>query len=671
MASWNKWGNKGLKSITSVLFFCMSFGAGAQENNIRIQSNISPADSVRIIHLLGNASALQNTDPDSLIRLTRLTLAESIQKGFNAGAGRSLGLMATAYRNMGDYATSILLYKQALPFIKKQGKQSEYYIAALYTAMFGAYFPQGMYDSAAINCYKVIELYDGRSPAAINPANSIVNPLIDAYQYLSISWLHLGFYQQALRYSKKAEQLSDSDKHHYQVLSILNNKGAIFLAKNEPDTALAIYEKGLSLMKDFHEPEYIQHMQYLLLGKAASLLQKKAPAKAIPILERILSGNDTVPIFKDTKITAAYSLAAAYYEQGRYDQALALLLPALTKAHTRNLKYNSISPHLTLAQIYKAQGASDKAYEQLRIMQQLSDSLMNNDKVQALNLMDIALQTADKDKVIGRKQMEIAAQQNKIQKKNIWIGAISSSALLLIILLWVLYRSSKHKRHLQEERILSLGKEQEIMRLKAIMSGEEKERTRFARELHDGFISQLSAIKMNFSAMQGRPWTEGMLDTQVQQLEETIQELRKTAHNLIPEILLHRGLAEAVQLYCDRISTAHQLPIDFQFYGTLPDMSKEFELTLYRMIQECIQNIIKHAGASQAIVQINCNESTMGITIEDNGNGIKDEKRKVAGTGLDNLNARIKALSGYLNIYSSKDVGTTIYFEFDTNQPLK
>lgn len=649
-----------------MLLMSLPFLAGAQDNKVQIKSVISPEDSIRIINLLYEGSPLQDTNPDSLIRLTRLTLEESRSKGFNAGAGRSLGLMATAYRNKGDFSKSILLYKQALPFIQKQGKDQAYYTAALYTAMFGAYFPQGMYDSAAINCYKVIELYSQPGPD-INPPNSKVNPLIDAYQFISVSWFHLGFYQQALHYSEKAEQLSKADKQHYQLLNILINRGAIFLAQQQPDTALVFYKKGWSLLKGKNETDHIQH---LLIGEAVALLQKKEPTGAIAILKQIIATQDTIPIFYDTKISAAYVLGRVYYEQGKYDKALQVLLPAMKKARTSTLVYNYISPNYTLAQIYKAQGKADEAYDQLWRMQQLSDSLVDNDKIQAINLMDIALQTADKDKEISRKQLEIREQETRIQKKNIWIGAISLSAFLLTILLWVLYRSGRHKRHLQEERIRSLGKEQEIIRLKAIMSGEEKERTRFARELHDGFISQLSAIKMNFSAMEGQPWSAGMLTEQVQHLEETIQELRKTAHNLIPEVLLQRGLTEAVQLYCDRIVSAHHLPIDFQFYGTLPVMSKEFELTLYRMIQECIQNVIKHAGATQAIVQINCTENSMGITIEDNGKGMAAGSKE-QGTGLDNLNARIKALGGYLHISSSAGIGTTIYFEFDINLPLK
>ncbi len=205
---------------------------------------------------------------------------------------------------------------------------------------------------------------------------------------------------------------------------------------------------------------------------------------------------------------------------------------------------------------------------------------------------------------------------------------------MLAVLLFLLYRNNQHRRRLQEEQLQLLGKEQEVLQLKALMQGEEQERARFARELHDGFVSQLSAIKMNFSALDITRMTEEQQQDHIAELEETIAELRKTAHNLMPEILLNAGLCEAVQRYCDRINQAHTLFVDFRVYGYLPALEPGFELPLYRMIQEAVQNIIKHSGATDALVQFNYDNRVLGITIEDNGCGLEPGAEAAQGTGL-------------------------------------
>lgn len=638
----------------------------AQDAPVPIRSGMSPSDSLSIEQLLHKASSLQHAYPDSMITLARTAFNKSIQNGFNEGAGRALGLMATGQRNLGHYHESIILYKQALSFINKQRYNKEFYLAATYNALFGAYFPLGLYDSAAISCYKVIDIYNQAGDRRINPESSSVSPLIDAYQYLSICWLQLGYYQQALTYIRKAEQLSEKDKNKYQLLSILLNKGSIYLNKQEPDSAHLVFIKGRQIAIKENNNAYISGFN---LKIAAVLLQKGWFEKAIPTLETALAEKDTGRVTGESKVAAAYNLAQAYYHQEQYDLALKVLLPAMDKAAALNLKYNSISPHLTLSEIYKAKGNIAKAYEHLQMARKIADSQISKDKVQTINLLDIALQTSEKDKEIIQNKLQIASQKNKIKEKNTWLGMVSLSVLLLIILFVSLYRSNKHKRRLQEEKIVSLSKEQEIIRLKAVMKGEEKERTRFARELHDGFISQLSAVKMNFSALSDSIKQRDKFDENIVQFEETIQELRKTAQNLMPEILLRGGLVEAVQIFSERMSLAHHLLIDFHFYGYLPRLNVDLELSLYRMIQESIYNVIKHAHATRCIVQINCEDNVVGITIEDNGMGM-DLQKQYQGTGLHNLKVRVAGLNGYINITSEQQVGTTIYIEFDITHEI-
>jgi len=653
--------------ISIALQVCLILSVSAQETPLHYPAGPSSSDSAQIMDLIKKAGDLQTDDPDSSVLLAKTAYSKCLQTGYTEGAGRALALIGVGLRNQGQFRESIVYFKKALPLIQRQRQYSDYFLAAAYNVMFGAYFAMGNYDSAAMNCYRVIALYNQKSAGQINPQYAVVNPLIDAYQYLGLSWYKLGFYHKALQYMERAEQLSAADSHRYEMLPVVFNKSNIYLAMNMPDSASRFMSQAWKLATDAGDAKLLRSIR---LNRAMVQLQKDRPEEAAAQLEQLLA-EDTTAVMSEFRINTSYWLAEAYLRLGRYGEALRLIEPAEKKARSMDLNYNIIQPHLLRASIYEKQGQMGLAYRQLKIVNQLSDSLMGSDKIQALNILDLALETVEKDKQLMANHARISDQENKLKKKNTWLAAITACVLFLVVLLAALYRSHKHKRRLQEEQISSLNKEHEIAQLKAMMKGEEHERTRLARELHDGFISQLSAIKMNFSALSGHPGG-GKFEENMQRLQETIQELRLTAHNLMPEILLNGSLAEAVQLYCERMSAAHQLHIDFQVYGFLPRLRTEFELTLYRIIQEALQNIVKHSGADIALVQINHFDGVVSITVEDNGNGFSQQDiRHKRSAGIDNLNARVNALNGYINISDKSGVGTTVYIEFEINDKIR
>lgn len=655
-----------LRYLYFILFLLTGVVVYAQERLSHYPSEPGLHDSAQIMELIQRAGSLQVSNPDSTLFLAAKAFDKCVKGKYHEGAGRALALMGVGYRNLGKLKESIIYFKRAIPYIKLQHKNSDYYLAGAYNVMFGSYFAMGCYDSAAINCYKVIQLYNQKKSGTINPPGAFVNPVIDAFQYLGICWYKLGFYQKAMHYLERAEQLSTMDSNRYQMLSIIHNKANVHLALHQPDSALIFIDQARKIATEAQDSNMIKAAD---LNFANVKLQKNQNREAAIIMEQLLAEDKDIPM-SEQSITTSYILAEAYINLKKYNQALLLIAPAEARAKSIGLNYNIIQPYVLRSRIYEALGKTDAAFQQFKIADQLADSMLSNDKIQALNILDVALETAEKDKQLNANNIRINNQEIKIRNRNNLLLTTVACTLFLSILLAALYRTYKHKRRLQEERILSLNKENEIVQLKAMMKGEEQERARLARELHDGFISQLSAIKMNFSALSGYAEQE-KFDENMMMLQETIQDLRQTAHNLMPEVLLHGSLEEAVQMYCERISAAHQLPVDFQVYGYLPKLKIEFELTLYRIIQEALQNIVKHSGASRALVQINNFDDVISITVEDNGNGIlnQDIDKKVS-SGILNLKERVNALNGYINISGKSGEGTTIYFEFEVKDKI-
>lgn len=157
------------------------------------------------------------------------------------------------------------------------------------------------------------------------------------------------------------------------------------------------------------------------------------------------------------------------------------------------------------------------------------------------------------------------------------------------------------------------------------------------------------------------------LDAVRHMLDDTSAEVRKTAHNLMPDVLLRHSLKDALVLYFEQLNNQNHLRLELQLYGDTSQLEKSSQLTLYRIIQELVQNIIKHAQASYAAVQIMKLEEKLSVIVEDNGVGFNQQDTD-NGYGLQNLKFRVQSLQGHIYIMSAQGRGTTINIEFDTQK---
>jgi two-component system, NarL family, sensor kinase len=338
----------------------------------------------------------------------------------------------------------------------------------------------------------------------------------------------------------------------------------------------------------------------------------------------------------------------------------------LTGTHFRN---EIVESYEIYASSYEALGDYKKALANKNIYTKLYDSISKTDKVDIINRLEIRNRMAEKDKELAFQTLALSEAKNKVKDKNSWIIAISFFAMSGIIIFALWRKRNKGKQILQQERIDNLQQKIKIERLKASITGEERERTRIGRELHDGIGGLLSVARMNFELVKkekGYVVNEDFTDG-VKLLEEATVELRKAAYNLMPEILLTQGLASAVQAFCEKMMSKSKTVIDFQSIGNRTEITDAFDLPIYRIIQELVHNIIKHAQAKHALVQLNFEiDGTLNITVEDDGTGLpKNAFEKPLSMGLKNVKERVADLSGKLDIQSSKESGTSIYLEFE------
>jgi two-component system NarL family sensor kinase len=257
----------------------------------------------------------------------------------------------------------------------------------------------------------------------------------------------------------------------------------------------------------------------------------------------------------------------------------------------------------------------------------------------------------------------------------------SLSGAILLLVLGLLYRNSKQKQtiaekeqRLQQEQIRFLERQQQLVSLQSMLNGQETERTRIAKDLHDGLGGLFSTVKMNFSVLQHENValkSDPLFQKSYEMVDTASAELRRIAHNMMPEVLMKLGLIQAVQDMCVSVSSSKLLKVSLQAYGMNQRLNAATEIMLYRIIQELINNIIKHAQATQAIIQFNKDGNRLTVTVEDNGRGFNTQEVDAAKhTGMETVKSRVNYLNGNINIDSQNGIGTTVLMEFLVNEEV-
>jgi signal transduction histidine kinase len=594
-----------------------------------------------------------NVETDSAIILYKIILQKSIKANYSRGAAVSLMNIGQKYIDIGRFNDGLNYFRQAFHWCLKSGNEED--IASYYSCLGLAYFYLGDYVQATDNYYTALwKLKKINKTISLTAANSYSNLAI-------INWrLNQGF--QALGYFNEAEYIARKGNFDYQLAMVLINKGEYYLGQKKTDSARNFFKEGLDIAKRINKID-LQANANEDIGE--TFVVSSQYEKAVPYL--LLAIDLSKNKYNYIRINASYNLGEAWYHLGKYHDAEEILVATLKEARTSNLKDNTIKGYATLAELYRATGQYKKAFDYIQSMASLKDTLTSIEKATAINQMEIKFQTAEKEKLIEQNKLLIVEQKSKLTQKNLWIIAIGGSIVFLVLILLGIYRNSRHKQSLQAEHIKSLQQENRIGVLKAIVQGEENERSRIARELHDGIGGMLSAAMMRFMTIrhENKEITRNPAYHEVMDLlGEMGDEIRKTAHNLMPEVLMKQSLPDAVRSFCNYVQQDGGLQIDFQCYGAFENISQEFKLNIYRILQELIKNITQHARADNALVQMQIHEQLLTITVEDDGIGFNSGEVK-NGLGLHNLQTRILSLDGHYTFESEAGKGTSVYIEFD------
>jgi signal transduction histidine kinase len=485
---------------------------------------------------------------------------------------------------------------------------------------------------------------------------------VQTYNNLGGVWADLGEWRQAVQVLDLAEKhIGKEIKESFRAY-VLINKG---LAYWESDTSAALrnFREALDIVRKEGDG-YAMHT--VLINMSSLYLEAGRYPEAFRFLHEAAVADSALG---SDMVRAQTQLQAGqvYFKTQDYPEALRHLTAALTLAEKTEARPVAADIHKALSEVYAATGRYKDAFFHQQQRLAYLDSLQFRERDRTVDLA-LKYQAVEKDKEIMEKLLQLNARESMLQRKNIWIGAVASGAALLLLVLVQTIRNSRNRRKLAQERMQNYVRQQELERLKAMAEGEEKERSRIAYDLHDGVMVRFATVKMGLNTLpevvpQLRETTG--FHQLLRQFDLATSELRRTAHNLMPDVLLEEGLAQALFYFCRSVEEATGLHIVFQQYGTLPRFRQDFEVSIYRIVQELIQNIVKHARATEAVVQLSYEDGLLSLTIEDNGRGF-DPATASGGMGLAGVRNRLKIFGGIFDIQSANGSGTTIFFECET-----
>lgn len=490
----------------------------------------------------------------------------------------------------------------------------------------------GDYAQAIDYYLRALKLYDETENMVIRPYT--VNNISTLYALANDA-------VKAEKYARKCIELSKKAGN-----KLMEATGNIALASALMDQEK--YEEALAPLRvvrqygEEYEDPYKVSLYHLNYGKYLKNFKKDYPA-AVKELE--IARDLAITIGEEWENMRHHSaLSEAYLANKQYDEAYSAASHALEIAKRLGAKETMNIVLWVLAEADASRGDFTKAYRHLLHAYEVKDTLYDENNQHLTAFLETMYQTEKKEL-----QIEVLQKQRKLY---IWLG-IAGALLLLtaFILVYIRYRLAESRRALAEKENQRLAQERQLVAIQATLEGESAERSRLAKDLHDGLGSMLSVVKINLPDIKGGAVLEAIDVSRFQKalglLDESIQELRRVAHHMMPESLLRYGLKTSLSDFCDAIPS-----VEFHYFGEEKRLPEKMEIVIYRCVHELVNNALKHADATQINVQLIQESDRISFTVQDNGVGF-DQNNVPDGMGLRNIRQRVAAFNGKLSIYSS------------------
>ncbi|RBI92694.1 sensor histidine kinase [Elizabethkingia miricola] len=558
--------------------------------------------------------------------------------------------LSAVYSNLNEYQLEEKYSKQFLLLASKQNDPNLIFDA--YMRMGYVYeqkYAQNLSDldlrNKAEHYYLLaITTFNKRKDAMLNKSNL-------SYAAINLANLYIDFDRnKAMQYAQLANKVSLETGNAIHIASSFGILAELAIKNNDYDLAKSYFLKAS--MEIGKSPVRDQNIELSILESLSRISEEQGNYKEALVYYKSYV-DKYKSVYDQEKLDITKRLESQFEKERQEQKYIKLQLESDKKAQ-----------QIKLINILRAQ--REQVYNNLKLTEEnqrerLKFSELESEK-RAQQLRLAKLETEQKNNDI-KNYKELLAFKEKIN--TYYFVFIVIFVVLIILLLYAYKQRIKSMKQRDQLHALAMEKEKQnskISTLTALLEGQEQERGRLARDLHDGLGGLLSGTKLQLSYLdphQSETIEDG-ISKSIKQIDGAVEELRRVAHNLMPDLLVKYGLEVAIQEFASRISNS-ALDIHTEFINYRNSLSEEKQLIIYRIIQELVNNAIKHADASEIIIQISQEENVLNLTVEDNGKGFDHKGLNVKKTaGFHNIESRVQFLKGTMNIISELNIGTSI-----------
>lgn len=532
-----------------------------------------------------------------------------------SGVCKSIMAKGVVYTNMRVYDTALVYYIESLELasdnnIEKVKIQTLINIANIYIRSDEYKKARKIFDDAYEICNQIND--------SVNKATIRINR--------AVTFLLEGDNDRALEGFKLAliDAIRVNDK---STIGLLNtNIAIIYTGKKEYDLALKYLYEAVEVFEDIGNSDKIA-TTYLTLGN----------------------------VFKGMK---EYSLSLEHYQL------------AVKYSSEVNQKQTKLKAFRSISILFEKQNDFENAYLFLDKHKTLRDTIFEDKKIKYLSEYQAKFNKFEDEAKILKLENEqvksnaLAARLN--YQRNIYLGLVLFALLVIIsIVLFFRWKSKKNKL-ISEQKLKQLESERKLANANSVLAGEEKERKRIAQELHDGIGVLLSTASIHFSNVEDKA-DKGISEMTRKAkllLDKASTEIRHISHNMMPGVLSKFGIYEALTDVFEEIDEDTEINTSFNIEGEQKVLDENTEIMIYRIVQEMVNNTIKHSGASEVLCSILNKNDILSIVYSDNGSGFDITKTESKNSfGLNGIQSRVDFLEGKVQLVSETGKGTKYFIE--------
>jgi len=649
-------------TIVLISLFYPATSAGQNiPDSLRLKLSSASNDSVRARTLLDIGEAIEATDTEKSFGYYQQALSLSKKIKNNRLILSSLNDIGVCYIELNKMDSAVAAFEQAIPVAKELNDTLR---VARITANIGNVYLHKKDPAKAIDYY----LQSARIWETCADQNRL------AALYSNIGWLFTEQkeYDKAVEYGNKAYALATKLNDGYSAVNTLLNLSGAYNDLNQFDKQFAVLRQALPLAIKGEDIEQINTVYDNLGGYYYQ--QRQFRESLANYLESYRYAQQMGNQYHMCEVCK--KLARVYHQLKEPSKALHFIVQSEKFAGEVGERADLKEIYQARAEIEQAAGNYKTASDYFAKTLTLSDSIFKVSTSEKVAEVEAKYQNEKKQQAILQlekdKQIQAFSLNQKSTLNYILIGSLGAA----LVLGFLGYRNFRHRQQLaqqqdelQQQRIRELEKDRQLIAVDSLLRGQEEERSRLAKDLHDGLGGLLSGVKFSLSNMKDNlivtPDNMAVFERSLDMIDTSIRELRRVAHNMMPEMLVNFGLDEGLKDYCNSVNATKLLSVKYQSFGMGGRLDSSKEIIIYRIIQELLNNVLKHAAASEVLVQLIKEGNHLNILVEDDGKGFDPSVlNNNKGAGWTNIRSRVDYLQGQLDINSEAGKGTSVTIEF-------